>query len=41
MDIYDKISELYDKRRQVELGGGDERINKQREKNKQIGRAHV
>lgn len=26
MDIYEKINELYDKRREVELGGGDERI---------------
>lgn len=41
MDIYDKISELYDKRRQVELGGGDERINKQREKNKLTARERI
>lgn len=25
-DIYEKINELYDRRREVELGGGDERI---------------
>ena len=28
MDIYDKINELYDKKRAIELGGGDERIAK-------------
>ena len=31
-DIYEKINELYDRRREVELGGGDERIEKQHEK---------
>lgn len=41
MDIYDKISELYDKRRQVELGGGDERIEKQRAKGKMTARERI
>lgn len=30
MDIYDKINELYDKRREIELGGGDDKIEKQK-----------
>ncbi|SDJ65314.1 acyl-CoA carboxylase subunit beta [Sediminibacillus albus] len=41
MDIFDKISELYDKRRQVELGGGDERIDKQHEKGKMTARERI
>jgi propionyl-CoA carboxylase beta chain len=41
MDIYDKINELYDKRRQVELGGGDEKIQKQREKGKMTARERI
>ncbi|MFC7060556.1 acyl-CoA carboxylase subunit beta [Halobacillus seohaensis] len=41
MDIYDKISELYDKRRQVQLGGGDERIEKQHEKGKWTARERI
>ncbi len=28
VDIYDKLNELYDKRRKIELGGGDEKIGK-------------
>src|SRR5690625_7260781 len=35
MDIFSKIDELYDKRREVELGGGQERIDKQHDKGKQ------
>jgi propionyl-CoA carboxylase beta chain len=41
MDIFDKINELYDKRRQVELGGGDERIGKQHEKGKMTARERI
>lgn len=41
MDIYEKINELYDKRRQVELGGGDERIQKQHEKGKMTARERI
>ena len=26
VDIYDKLNELYDKRRKIELGGGDEKL---------------
>lgn len=41
MDIYDKINELYDKRREVELGGGDEKIEKQRERGKMTARERI
>ncbi|MGP4072410.1 acyl-CoA carboxylase subunit beta [Piscibacillus sp. B03] len=41
MDIYDKINELYDKRRKVELGGGDEKIQKQRDKGKMTARERI
>lgn len=41
MDIFDKIDELYDKRRQVELGGGDERIQKQYERGKLTARDRI
>src|SRR5690625_2037323 len=41
MDIYNKIDELYDKRRQVELGGGDERIEQQYERGKQTARDRI
>lgn len=41
MDIFDKINELYDKRRQVELGGGDERIAKQHGKGKMTARERI
>lgn len=41
MDIFDKINELYDKRRQVELGGGDERIEKQHAKGKKTARVRI
>ena len=41
MDIYDKINELYDKRRAIELGGGDERIEKQHEKGKLTARERI
>jgi len=41
IDIYEKINELYDKRREVELGGGDERIEKQHEKGKLTARERI
>lgn len=41
MDIFDKINELYDKRRKVEMGGGDERIEKQRQKGKMTARERI
>lgn len=40
-DIYEKINELYDRRREVELGGGDERIEKQHEKGKLTARERI
>src|SRR3954447_13739829 len=40
-DIYEKINELYDKRREVELGGGDERIDRQHEKGKLTARERI
>ncbi|TLS36437.1 acyl-CoA carboxylase subunit beta [Pseudalkalibacillus caeni] len=39
--MYDKINELYDRRREVELGGGDERIDKQHEKGKLTARERI
>ncbi|MDQ0350930.1 propionyl-CoA carboxylase beta chain [Alkalibacillus filiformis] len=41
MDIFDKINELYDKRRKIELGGGDEKIQKQRDKGKMTARERI
>ncbi|WP_174613745.1 acyl-CoA carboxylase subunit beta [Virgibacillus ihumii] len=41
MDIFDKINELYDKRRKVELGGGDKRIEKQHDKGKLTARERI
>ncbi|WP_170007587.1 acyl-CoA carboxylase subunit beta [Bacillus fonticola] len=41
IDLYDKITELYEKRRKVELGGGDERIQKQHEKGKYTARERL
>ncbi len=40
-DIYDKINELYDKRREVELGGGDKKVEKQHEKGKLTARERI
>ncbi|WP_244527636.1 carboxyl transferase domain-containing protein [Virgibacillus chiguensis] len=34
MDMYDKLNELYEKRRQMKLGGGKQRINQQHAKGK-------
>ncbi|MFC4617922.1 acyl-CoA carboxylase subunit beta [Camelliibacillus cellulosilyticus] len=41
MDIYEKINELYDKRRRVELGGGEKRIEKQHAKGKLTARERI
>jgi propionyl-CoA carboxylase beta chain len=41
VDIYEKINELYDRRREVELGGGDKRIEKQHEKGKLTARERI
>ncbi|SDI96756.1 acyl-CoA carboxylase subunit beta [Salimicrobium halophilum] len=41
MDMFDKINELYDKRRETELGGGDEKIAKQHEKGKLTARERI
>ncbi|KPL59675.1 acyl-CoA carboxylase subunit beta [Rossellomorea vietnamensis] len=41
MDIYEKINELYDRRREVELGGGDEKIDKQHDKGKLTARERI
>jgi len=41
MDIYSKIDELYDRRRKIELGGGDERIQKQYERGKLTARDRI
>lgn len=40
-DIFDSIHELQDRRREVELGGGDERISKQHEKGKLTARERI
>ncbi|OZM57597.1 methylmalonyl-CoA carboxyltransferase [Lottiidibacillus patelloidae] len=41
MDIFDDIYGLYDKRREVEQGGGDDRIDKQHEKGKLTARERI
>lgn len=41
MDMFDRINELYDKRRMAELGGGDERIEKQHAKGKWTARERI
>ncbi|WP_071460058.1 acyl-CoA carboxylase subunit beta [Bacillus massilinigeriensis] len=40
-DIYNDINELYDRKREIELGGGDERIEKQHEKGKLTARERI
>jgi propionyl-CoA carboxylase beta chain len=40
-DIYDKINELYDRRREVELGGGDEKIEIQHQKGRLTARERI
>ncbi|MGG3889165.1 acyl-CoA carboxylase subunit beta [Metabacillus fastidiosus] len=41
MDIYKKIDELYEKKRDIELGGGDDKIEKQHEKGKLTARERI
>ncbi|MGE7771326.1 acyl-CoA carboxylase subunit beta [Viridibacillus arvi] len=41
MDMFDKINELYDRKREIELGGGDDRIVKQHEKGKLTARERI
>ncbi|HEX5564405.1 MAG TPA: carboxyl transferase domain-containing protein [Sporosarcina sp.] len=41
MDIYEKINELYDKKREIEMGGGDERIARQHERGKLTARERI
>lgn len=41
MDIYEKINDLYDRKRKIELGGGDERIEKQHAKGKLTARERI
>ncbi|MDQ0213795.1 propionyl-CoA carboxylase beta chain [Oikeobacillus pervagus] len=40
-DIYSCISDLYDRRREIELGGGDKRIDKQHQKGKLTARERI
>ncbi|RSK30894.1 acyl-CoA carboxylase subunit beta [Bhargavaea beijingensis] len=41
MDIYEKINELYDRKREIELGGGDDKIDRQHEKGKLTARERI
>jgi len=41
IDIYEKINDLYDRKREVELGGGDQKIEKQHEKGKLTARERI
>ncbi len=41
MDIYEKINELYDRKTKIELGGGDDRIEKQHDKGKLTARERI
>lgn len=41
MDIYEKINELYDRKREIEMGGGQDRIDKQHEKGKLTARERI
>ncbi len=41
VDIYEKLNELYDKRRKIEQGGGDEKIEKQHFKGKLTARERI
>ncbi|ARP43381.1 methylmalonyl-CoA carboxyltransferase [Geobacillus sp. 47C-IIb] len=40
-DMYDKINELYDRRREIELGGGDKKIEQQHAKGKLTARERI
>ena len=41
MDIYDTIHDLYDRKQEIELGGGDEKIAKQHAKGKLTARERI
>lgn len=41
MDMFEKINEMYDRKREIELGGGDKRIEKQHEKGKLTARERI
>lgn len=41
MDMFDHITELYDKRRLAEIGGGDKKIERQRQKGKRTARERI
>ncbi|MGG2017580.1 acyl-CoA carboxylase subunit beta [Bacillus sp. S10(2024)] len=41
IDIYEKINELYDKKSDIRIGGGDERISKQHQKGKLTARERI
>lgn len=41
VDIYEKLNELYDKRRKIEQGGGDQKIEKQHFKGKLTARERI
>lgn len=41
VDIYEKLNELYDKRREIELGGGDDKIDKQHQRGKLTARERI
>ncbi|MGE6258944.1 acyl-CoA carboxylase subunit beta [Heyndrickxia sporothermodurans] len=40
-DIYERINDLYDRKRVIELGGGDEKIEKQHQKGKLTARERI
>ncbi|MBS4173392.1 acyl-CoA carboxylase subunit beta [Bacillus sp. FJAT-49736] len=40
-DIYEKINDLYDRKRKIELGGGDDKIEKQHQKGKLTARERI
>ncbi|PKR86002.1 acyl-CoA carboxylase subunit beta [Heyndrickxia camelliae] len=40
-DIYEKINQLYDRKREIELGGGDDKIDKQHQKGKLTARERI
>ncbi|PRO66734.1 acyl-CoA carboxylase subunit beta [Alkalicoccus urumqiensis] len=41
MDMFEKLNELYEKRRRIEMGGGDDRRRKQHEKGKLTARERI
>lgn len=41
MDIFSKIDDLYDRKREIELGGGQDRIDRQHERGKQTARERI